>query len=105
MSNYKTARFQVKLESLRKCEQAVETFIDSIQTNEPGTRLYLSLQEQDDPTRFLHVFVFDDAAAEEKHRTSEAVYRFTEVLYPELVSDGVTFTDHTIVAVAQKGDV
>ncbi|MGH2528945.1 MAG: hypothetical protein ACRDH0_06405 [Actinomycetota bacterium] len=35
----------------------------------PGTNLYLSLQDREDPTRFLHVMIFDDDAAEDFTRT------------------------------------
>ena len=42
---------------------------------------------------------FEDEAAEDRHRTSEAVRRFTSALYPQTV-DGVTFTEHREVATA-----
>ena len=100
---YKTARFQVKSEALAKCQQAVRDFISFVQANEPSTRLYLSLQDQADPTQFLHYFAFDDAAAEERHRTSDGVMQFTAALYPELASHGVTFTDYTLLATTEAG--
>jgi quinol monooxygenase YgiN len=90
MAIYGTARFGVKPEALDRCRSAIEEFVTYVRANEPGTKLYLSLQDAEEPTRFLHVMIFEDDAAENIHTNSEAVDRFTGVLYPETV-DGVTF--------------
>ncbi|HKZ76118.1 MAG TPA: antibiotic biosynthesis monooxygenase family protein [Actinomycetota bacterium] len=90
MSVYGTARFSVKPEALDRSRSAIEEFVVYVRANEPATRLYLSLEDQADPTRFLHLFVFEDEAAENLHANSDAVKRFTDALYPQTV-DGVTF--------------
>ncbi len=92
----KTARFSVHPESLEKCREAIRRFVSSIRKNEPGTRLYVSLQDKGDPTQFLHVMIFTDAAAEERHRASETTKRFVKVLYPEIV-EPVAFMDFQLV--------
>ena len=61
-----------------------------VRDNEPGTKLYLSLQDVEEPKRFLHVTIFEDQAAQNIHTNSKAVDRFTGTLYPETV-DGVVF--------------
>ncbi|MGH2660023.1 MAG: putative quinol monooxygenase [Actinomycetota bacterium] len=93
---YGTARFSVKPEALDRCRSAIEEFVSYVRVNEPATQLYLSLQDRADPTRFLHVMIFDDEAAEDLHANSDAVKRFTEVLYPE-TEDGVAFDKYTAV--------
>ena len=97
MPIYMTARFQVRPESVETCRQAIRDFIDHIRANEQGTRLYMSLEDSKDPTRFLHVFWFENDDAQQTHRSSEAVQRFTSILYPETV-DGVEFTTWELVA-------
>ncbi len=96
MAIHQTARFKVKPESLQKCEQAIRNFVQYVKDNEPGTLLYTSVQEKDDPTSFLHYFIFQDEAARNIHANSDDVNRFTSILYPETVA-GVEFTEYTVV--------
>jgi quinol monooxygenase YgiN len=101
MPIYKTARFKIRPEAQKKCEQAIREFIEYIKANEPGTLLYSALQEAEDPTSFMHYFIFEDAEVEEIHRTSAGVKRFTDILYPETI-DGVVFTNYSLVASTDK---
>jgi quinol monooxygenase YgiN len=95
---YQTGGYQVKASAVNKVKQAIKEFVSYVQANEPGTRMYLAWQQKDDPTRFLHVFNFEDAAAQERHGQSEAVKRFESVYSPELVGGEVVFTDYEMVA-------
>jgi len=99
MPVYGTARFSVKPEALDRCRSAIEEFVSYVRASEPGTKLYLSLQDRADPTRFLHLFAFEDEAAEHVHSNSDAVKRFTDALYPETV-DGVTFERYVAIGPA-----
>jgi quinol monooxygenase YgiN len=86
--NHKTARFEVRPEGLEKCRQAIREFVTHIRQNEPDTKLYLSLESSDKPGSFLHVMMFADDAAEQRHAQSDACRRFTGILYPELSPAG-----------------
>lgn len=94
MAIYQTARFQVKEEALSECEATIRKFVEYVRANEAKTLLYVSLHERDDPTRFLHYFIFEDEAARDHHSNSNAVNHFTSVLYPNLV-EPVQFTEYT----------
>jgi len=50
------------------------------------------------PTQFIHLFIFADAAAQERHGQSEAVKRFEAIYAPELVGGDVVLTDYEMVA-------
>lgn len=97
MSIYQTARFRVKPEALDKCKHAIREFIDYLRANEPQTLQYIAMQETDDATRFLHVFILADAAARDRHSNSDAVKRFTGALYPNCLAP-VEFTEYSVVA-------
>ena len=97
MTIYMTASFQVQPEARASCERVIREFVEYVRLNEPRTRLYTSVQETADSTRFLHFFIFEDEAAREVHSNSDAVNRFTEALYPACVAP-VEFTEYRLVA-------
>jgi predicted ester cyclase/quinol monooxygenase YgiN len=101
MSIYTIAQYRVRPSGVAKVKQAVEEFVPYVQANEPGTRMYLAWQQKDDPTRFVHFFIFDDEAAHRVHGGSEAVKHFEDAYGPELDGGPVVFTDYHLVATNQ----
>jgi quinol monooxygenase YgiN len=102
MAIYTIAQYQVRPSGVSKVKQAIEEFVRYVQANEPGSRMYMAWQEQEDPTRFVHLFIFADKAAHEIHSQSAAVKRFEAAYRPELVGGDVVFTDYNLVATNQK---
>ena len=76
-----------------KVTAAIEEFVRCVRDNEPGTRFYAAWQQESDPTRFVHLFLFNDEHAHAVHGQSAAVWRFESVYSPELVAGPVVFTD------------
>jgi len=98
MPIYQTAHYQVKPEAVQNVKLAAEEFVDYVKKNEPGTWFYAAWQAMEDPSRFVHLFTFEDEAAHERHGRSDAVRRFEAVYRPELVGGPVVFTDFQMVA-------
>jgi quinol monooxygenase YgiN len=98
MAIYETGGYQVKPSGVDKVKKAIKEFVQYVQASEPGTQMYLAWQQKDDPTRFLHLFIFEDAAARTRHGQSEAVKQFESVYTPELVGGDVVFTEYEMVA-------
>ena len=98
MPIYQTGGYRVKASGVDKVKTAIKDFVAYVQANEPGTKMYLAWQQTDDPTHFLHVFIFEDEAAQVRHGESEAVKRFEAIYSPDLVGDEVEFTDFVMVA-------
>jgi quinol monooxygenase YgiN len=87
------ARYQVRPEALQQCLTAIHEFVDYVRTNENGTLRYEVWQEQKDPTRFVHIFIFRDAEANRMHSESAAVKKFSGILYPNCLQP-VEFIDY-----------
>jgi quinol monooxygenase YgiN len=102
MAIYTIARYRVRPSGVDKVKRAIEEFVPYVKANEPGTRMYVAWQEKDDPTRFVHFFIFDDEAAHRLHGQSEAVKRFEAAYRPELDGGDVVFTDYDFVATNQS---
>ena len=98
MPIYTIAEYRVRKSGVDKVKRAIQEFLPYIQSNEPGTRMYLAWQQEEDPTRFVHFFIFEDKAALEKHSRSDAVKRFEAAYRPELEGGEVVFTDYQLVA-------
>jgi len=98
MPIYQTGGYQVKASAVNKVKEAIKEFLAYVHSNEPGTQMYLAWQEQNDPTRFLHLFIFADEAAQTRHGQSGAVRRFESVYTPELVSKEVVFTNYELIS-------
>jgi quinol monooxygenase YgiN len=94
---YRTAEFQVDPNSIAKCRKVIQEFVAYVKSNEPGTLLYISLQNEKDATRFLHLMAFADPLALVEHGSSAANKEFITALYPELES-GVVISDFILVA-------
>lgn len=97
MPIYQTGGYRVKPSAVEKVKQAVKVFVRYVQENEPGTKMYLAWQEKNDPTRFLHLFIFEDEVAQARHGESAAVKRFESVYSCELVDGDVVFTDYQMI--------
>jgi quinol monooxygenase YgiN len=78
------ARYRVRPSGIDKVKRAIAEFVPYVRANEPGTRLYVAWQEKNDPTRFVHFFIFENEAAHTAHANSEAVKRFEAAYRPEL---------------------
>jgi quinol monooxygenase YgiN len=102
MSIQTIAEYRVRPSGVEKVKRAIEEFVPYVQANEPGTRMYVAWQQKDDPTRFVHLFIFDDEAAHSAHSKSDAVKRFEAAYGPELDGGSVVFTDYHLVATNQK---
>lgn len=93
---HQLARYQVRPEALARCLAAIREFVAYVRANEPGTLHYEVWQENEDPTRFVHIFVFRDAEADRIHSESPEVKKFAAVLYPECLAP-VEFIDYQFV--------
>jgi quinol monooxygenase YgiN len=98
MPIFQSGAYQVRPSAVDKVKKAIEEFVAYVKANEPGTHMYLAWQQKDDPTRFIHHFIFADADAQARHGQSEAVKHFEAIYSPELIGGDVVFTDYEMVA-------
>ena len=103
MPIYQTAAYRVRPDGIDAVTAAIREFVAYVRDHEPGTRLYHSWQQQDDPSSFVHLFIFGNAEAQRIHSESAAVARFEAAYRPYLVGGDVVFTDFDLVARNDEG--
>jgi len=75
-----------------KVKNAIEAFVPQL-ADEPGTRMYFAWRSQQDPTRFIHFYAFENDEAFEAHTRSAAFKEFESVYLPEVDRDDVVVTE------------
>ncbi len=98
MAICQTGGYRVKASSVEKIKSAIKAFVPYVIEHEPGTQMYLAWQGKADPTRFEHLFIFEDTHAQTVHGQSKAVEQFEKAYTPELVGGDVVFTDYEMIA-------
>lgn len=73
------AFYEVRPDAIDQVLAAVKEFVEYIRSNEAGTLRYDVWQERDHPARFVHIFVFRDAAADQIHSESAEVKKFSSI--------------------------
>jgi len=98
MAIFQAGAYRVRSSAVGKVRHAIRDFVAYVDASEPGTQMYLAWQHKEDPTRFVHLFIFADAEARAHHGDSDAVRRFEAAYAPELVDGDVVFTDYAMIA-------
>jgi len=83
---HELARYEVRPEAIEPCLVAIHEFVAYVRDHEAGALRYEVWQEQEHPTRFVHVFVWKDQEAKRVHGASAAVKKFAGVLYPSCLA-------------------
>src|SRR6476620_4670730 len=83
---HELARYEVRPDALDDVIAAIHEFVAYVKANEPGALRYDVWQEEKDPTRFVHLFIWRDESANRVHGESAAVKKFASILYPECLA-------------------
>src|SRR5262245_59226982 len=83
---HELARYEIRPEALGQCLAAIQEFVAYVRASEPGALRYEVWQEAEQPTRFVHIFVWKDEEANRIHGDSEAVKKFASILYPKCLA-------------------
>jgi quinol monooxygenase YgiN len=104
MPIYQTAHYQVRPDAVEVVKAAIIEFVEYVSRNESGTTMYAAWQQEDDPSKFVHLFEFNDEAAQRAHGMSDAVRKFESVYSPELAAGPVAFTNYVLIARNSEGE-
>src|SRR6516225_9850371 len=83
---HELARYEVQAGALDEVLTAISEFVAYVRAYEAGALRYEVWQEKDHPTRFVHIFVWKDEAANRIHGESAAVKKFARTLYPKCLA-------------------
>jgi quinol monooxygenase YgiN len=97
MAIFRTARYEIRPDAIPACQEFIRTTVAHTQAHEPGTLMYMVLQETDNPARFVHLSAYMDEAALAAHITVEPMAtQIRTILQPALVGPP-EFTQYTMI--------
>lgn len=76
----KTAEFEALKGKREKIIEAIEIFTRAVHVSEPGSRLYVSLQDKVNPDKFLHVMAFENEGAQLIHQNAGYTREFVQMI-------------------------
>ena len=92
MAIYQTMEYAVAPEAVASVTRAIDQYIHDVRASKPSTRIYAACQQLNDPTRFVHLLIFDDDAARSAHGRSTAAARFERACRPHRVDGEIVVT-------------
>jgi len=97
MTIFRTASYTIRPESMEACKEVIRETVAYTKKHEPGTLMYMVLQEAENPTNFVHFSAYSDEAALERHVTGEPMLtNIQKVIIPATVGETL-FTHYTVV--------
>jgi quinol monooxygenase YgiN len=97
MAIFRIARYTIRPDAVDTCTDFIHTTVACTKDQEPGTLMYMVLQETDNPTSFVHISAYADDEALAQHVVSEPmVTTIREVIQPAMVG-APDFTHYTLV--------
>lgn len=87
MAIIRIARYAIRPETIEACKKVVQETVEYTRANEPGTLMYMVLQEAENPANFVHISAYTDESALKQHITAEPMTtNFREILNPAMVA-------------------
>jgi len=80
--HHRIVTFRVKKEHVAAAQNAAKAFVDEVTRKEGGTASYQALQQEDDPTRFVHLVAFRVPTAAKYHDGTAWRKKFLETIGP-----------------------
>ena len=85
----KTIEFEIKPPKLRGIIVAIEHFTRAVHVSEPGSRLYVSIQDKQNKNKFFHIMAFENEGAEMKHMAAGYTQEFNKLLNKSCVKNPI----------------
>jgi len=76
----KIIEFEILAGKRKEIIEAIEIFTRAVHVSEPGSRLYVSLQDNTNLNKFIHIMAFENEGAEMKHKAAGYTEEFFRIL-------------------------